>query len=634
MATILDALLVTLELDGSRFKRGADEAQGSLKDTEEQAARTAKEMEARGKQAAEFFNEIKTAAIGFAAVLATTVAGIAKLTTSFSGSDAALGRTAEQLGIGTEELSKWINMVKQVGGSAEEATSTMAALALGAQQFNQTGEASPLIKLLLSRGITPTGNAIELFEKLGASLRGLSKAAQTNLLTNAGLPPSVISLLESSPDVLRKIETAAQTNLVTPEQAKNAQELERNIAELEGQFLSFGRTVAAEVIPVVIPMLQDLNKWMADPGNRATFLDPIVNGIRELATWLKTLDWASFWKGASAAGGELLGVLSRVENAAGKVLDAIKAVENFKPPSWARIFLGIHQDPANPAADGVGSRIPIPGQVREPGTPGAPAEAPAAPDAPDTRPWWQRLYTPGPGLLDGVFGSNATPESDGTYKPIRDLLGESEKTDRGRGYNETLGYGKYTGGPVNLTSMTLDQVAQVQKTMLANGASSTAVGRYQFLQDTLKTLTGQLNLDPSKTKFTPEVQDRLADQDIKNRGGDRFRQGLMSAHDFIMGLAKEWASVADPDTGKSHYGQGVGVSMEQTLQALRQLVPSANARMAWNDNRSHTDARSTVETHIGTVTVHTQAKDAKGIANDIAPALRQGIAAQANTGLA
>lgn len=36
------------------------------------------------------------------------------------------------------------------------------------------------------------------------------------------------------------------------------------------------------------------------------------------------------------------------------------------------------------------------------------------------------------------------------YRPMLDLIGFTEGTDKGDGYNETLAYGAYTGGNVNL----------------------------------------------------------------------------------------------------------------------------------------------------------------------------------------
>ncbi|MGQ7494137.1 hypothetical protein ACTGVK_11995, partial [Streptococcus suis] len=46
----------------------------------------------------------------------------------------------------------------------------------------------------------------------------------------------------------------------------------------------------------------------------------------------------------------------------------------------------------------------------------------------------------------------------GQHKNLLDLIGAAEGTDKGRGYNETLAYGKFTGGNRNLTDMTLNEI--------------------------------------------------------------------------------------------------------------------------------------------------------------------------------
>lgn len=128
--------------------------------------------------------------------------------------------------------------------------------------------------------------------------------------------------------------------------------------------------------------------------------------------------------------------------------------------------------------------------------------------------------------------------SDVAKKGLRDLIGLYEGTDKGRGYNETLGYGKFTGGDVNLTQMTLKEILELQKKMLAhpdNTFNSSAVGRYQITAQTLRDFMGRMNLSPDDV-FTPELQDRLANEIIRSTGGsiDKLRgrwEGLQNASD-------------------------------------------------------------------------------------------------------
>ncbi|WP_137153491.1 hypothetical protein [Rhizobium sp. FKL33] len=110
----------------------------------------------------------------------------------------------------------------------------------------------------------------------------------------------------------------------------------------------------------------------------------------------------------------------------------------------------------------------------------------------------------------------------GQHDNILDLIGAAEGTDRGRGYNETLGYGAYTGGAVNLTGMTLDEIMALQGRMLANPANtfnSSAVGRYQITRQTLQDAMRQMGLAGDRT-FDAATQDEIARWILRSTGGN------------------------------------------------------------------------------------------------------------------
>ena len=141
------------------------------------------------------------------------------------------------------------------------------------------------------------------------------------------------------------------------------------------------------------------------------------------------------------------------------------------------------------------------------------------------------------------------------YRPLLDLIGYTEGTDRGRGYNETLAYGAYTGGPVNLIGMTLKQVDELQGRMLAhpkNKWKSSAVGRYQIVRTTRRTIQKALRI-PATARFDVEMQDRMACYLLGQRGIDKYLAGRLSEDTLLDNLAREWASLPT-SKGKGFYG--------------------------------------------------------------------------------
>jgi len=153
-------------------------------------------------------------------------------------------------------------------------------------------------------------------------------------------------------------------------------------------------------------------------------------------------------------------------------------------------------------------------------------------------------------LIDGYVSGEepaavTATEEVGDLRPFLDILGKAEGTDKGRGYNETLGYGAYTGGPVELTKMTLGEVKELQRNMLThpdNSWNSSAVGRYQIVGKTLRSLQQQMGL-PDDAVFDERLQDAMAIQLIKGRGYDAWRNGEIGNGAFLTALAQEWASL-------------------------------------------------------------------------------------------
>lgn len=163
------------------------------------------------------------------------------------------------------------------------------------------------------------------------------------------------------------------------------------------------------------------------------------------------------------------------------------------------------------------------------------------------------------------------------YRPLLDLIGRAEGTDPvdgnppgARGYNETLGYGAFTGGPVELVAMTLDEIDALQTAMLrhsGNRFNSSAIGRYQIVRATLRSIRHKLRLS-GKALFDRAMQDRLACFLLGRRGIDAWLGGRMRQAALIDALAREWASFPTME-GTGHYaGQGARISLADVRRAL------------------------------------------------------------------
>jgi len=167
------------------------------------------------------------------------------------------------------------------------------------------------------------------------------------------------------------------------------------------------------------------------------------------------------------------------------------------------------------------------------------------------------------------------------YRPLLDLLGKTEGTAKGDGYNETLAYGKMLDGKVtkgkgkdvNLVSMTLAEIDKLQSDMLKdpdNKWNSSAIGMYQIVRTTRRAIQKTLGLASSEP-FDEVMQDRMGAYLLGVRGIDKYLAGRLKEDTLIDNLAKEWASL--PTTaGKGYYGgQHAAVTPAEVRKVLAEV---------------------------------------------------------------
>lgn len=166
------------------------------------------------------------------------------------------------------------------------------------------------------------------------------------------------------------------------------------------------------------------------------------------------------------------------------------------------------------------------------------------------------------------------------YRPLMDLIGFTEGTDKKRGYNETLAYGAYTGGKVDLVSMTLAEIDKLQTKMLAhpkNKWNSSAIGRYQIVRTTLREIKKKLGLKDTEL-FNEAMQDRCCCYLLGKRGIDAYLRGDLPEENMLVHLAQEWASLPTP-AGRGYYDNQRAAVKPERVRAVLATVKSRSVRM-------------------------------------------------------
>lgn len=154
-------------------------------------------------------------------------------------------------------------------------------------------------------------------------------------------------------------------------------------------------------------------------------------------------------------------------------------------------------------------------------------------------------------------------------------------------------YGNHQGKlPKPLTAMTVDEVIGAGPGW-TRAYGSSAAGRYQFMNATLKGLKKQLGLRGTQL-LDANLQDRLAFHLLKGRGYEAFMAGTLPAVTFGKNLAQEWASLPvlaatkggsrNVARGQSYYaGDGLNKSLvtPEAVEAVLVKAKPANGAPAY-----------------------------------------------------
>ena len=162
-----------------------------------------------------------------------------------------------------------------------------------------------------------------------------------------------------------------------------------------------------------------------------------------------------------------------------------------------------------------------------------------------------------------------------TINVLLNAIGEAEgaRPDywKGNPYDLTLGKGKYSPASGPISEMLVKNVKNLQKQMVKNGAPSGAVGKYQFINKTLLELQKALKFKDTDV-FSPELQDKMANKLLERRGLKKFLKGEIHIKNFMKNLSKEWASLPNPETGVSYYGQRTHFSVNDMYKILSETL--------------------------------------------------------------
>lgn len=296
-ATVIDALLITLGLDTSDFRKGQKDVSDDLKKQREDAKKTAKEMAEQGKKAAAFFGSIKTELLALTGVT-VTAGGLISLVKNTTSSLMDLSIQSKALGMTARELDGFGKAAESAGSSFERITAALQGFQ-AAKQGSLFGDTSSPIFSGMRMLTALTGDTFDVYSKDAKSLarsylESLRKVKDPNIRRQigamGGFDDATIQRNQEGrflPDVDRLTKSSGITDAST----KGAKEFTAAWAEL-GQNLD---TVKNQIYEGLIPTIRDLNgllkEWSSGNVKSSSFFKELKRDINDI-TGIDLGSWA------------------------------------------------------------------------------------------------------------------------------------------------------------------------------------------------------------------------------------------------------------------------------------------------------------------------------------------------------
>ncbi len=338
-ATVIDALLITLGLDTSDFRKGQKDVSDDLKKQREDAKKTAKEMAEQGKKAAAFFGSIKTELLALTGVT-VTAGGLMSLVKNTTSSLMDLSIQSKALGMTARELDGFGKAAESAGSSFERITAALQGFQ-AAKQGSLFGDTSSPIFSGMRMLTALTGDTFDVYSKDAKSLarsylESLRKVKDPNIRRQigamGGFDDATIQRNQEGrflPDVDRLTKSSGITDAST----KGAKEFTAAWAEL-GQNLD---TVKNQIYEGLIPTIRDLNgllkEWSSGNVKSSSFFKELKRDINDitgidLGSWTLSSDLRNLKDNFSMLGK----VLNHLGNALNELNNGnfTKAADEFK----------------------------------------------------------------------------------------------------------------------------------------------------------------------------------------------------------------------------------------------------------------------------------------------------------------
>jgi len=287
--TVIDALIVTLGLDASDYQKKRKEVSEGLKDTRDDAASTAKEMETQGKKAATFFSSIKNELLALAGV-SLTLGGLNSFVKNTTSDLQQLSVQSKALGMSARELDGWSRSAEAVGSSAGKIQQTLFNIRDAAIALNSGDTSSPLygVMAMLSGDTGVTFNPLkestdEMMRKFSAALQMESNPDRAQYIGNkiTGNDAALYQGMRSGvlPDLATQYKNSSQ---ISDKSIAAAAEFTKAWTDLGQNFDNLKNQIFTDLIPTIRTLNRLVKEWSQSASEASPFWKSFKEDMKEI----------------------------------------------------------------------------------------------------------------------------------------------------------------------------------------------------------------------------------------------------------------------------------------------------------------------------------------------------------------
>ena len=284
MATIIDALVVTLKLDNRGFSNEVKKATAendklsaaidNVSDSSADLTITIKNQADETKKAAkkqdDFTKSINNGIKAIGALFATIMAssGLSKLISEIQKSNDQLYFLSKNLGMSATEIKKWQNMAEMSGGSADGMAASMSNLSKSLWDLVTIGDSSVLPYFnALNVGVVDSGGKLRDLDAIlldvADSLSGMSRPQAYNIAKNMGFDEGTINTLLQGRDAMEgMLDTQRGLVISSEEELEISRQLNKQNAQVRQGWEGLKTLLANYLMPSFLKFSEKVSGFL------------------------------------------------------------------------------------------------------------------------------------------------------------------------------------------------------------------------------------------------------------------------------------------------------------------------------------------------------------------------------------